>query len=133
MSAELSPDERRLLEDKNFAHVATIRPDGTPHVVPVWVEVDDDGNVALNSAEGRVWPRNARRDPRVTVTVQNHENPYEYVSITGRVVEDTHEGADEHIDRLSHKYLGKDYPYRVPGEQRVTFRIAPERVSHSSG
>jgi PPOX class probable F420-dependent enzyme len=133
MSAELSPEERRLLEGKNFAHVATIRPDGTPHVVPVWVDVDDDGNVALNSAEGRVWPRNARRDPRVTVTVQNHENPYEYVSITGRVVEDTHEGADEHIDRLSHKYLGKDYPYRAPGEQRVTFRIAPERVSHSSG
>jgi PPOX class probable F420-dependent enzyme len=133
MSAKPSPEERRLLEDKNFAHVATIRPDGTPHVVPVWVDVDDDGNVALNSAEGRLWPRNVRRDPRVTVTVQKHENPYEYVSITGRVVEDTHAGADEHIDRLSHKYLGKDYPYRTPGEQRVTFRIAPERVTHSSG
>ena len=72
-----------------------------------------------------------RRDPRVTLTVLNHEKPYEFVSIRGRLVEDTHEGADEHIDKLAKKYMGVDsYPFRQEGEQRVTFKIRPERVIH---
>jgi PPOX class probable F420-dependent enzyme len=133
MSSELTGEARALLEAKNFAHVGTIRKDGTPHVVPVWVDVDN-GHVTLNSAEGRAWPRNVRRDPRVTIEVQNMENPYEYVEIRGRVTEATHEGADEHIDKLAKKYLGEDeYPFRRPGEQRVMFRIAPEWVKHSGG
>jgi PPOX class probable F420-dependent enzyme len=133
MSQELTGDARALLENPNFAHVATIRCDGSPHVVPVWVDVDN-GHVALNSAEGRAWPANARRDPRVAITVQNLDNPYEYVTIRGRVVADTHEGADEHIDKLARKYLGQDtYPFRQPGEQRVLFRIEPERVIYNGG
>jgi PPOX class probable F420-dependent enzyme len=131
--AELEGRSRELLEDKNFANVGVIRPDGTPHVVPVWVDVED-GSVTLNSAEGRLWPELARRDPRVTITVQNHENPYEYVTIRGHVDDVTHEGADEHIDALAHKYLGEDkYPFRRPGEQRVKLRITPEAVHHSGG
>ena len=128
--AELEGRSRELLEDRNFANVATIRPDGTPHVVPVWVDVED-GDIILNSAEGRVWPRLARRDPRVTITVQNTENPYEYVTIQGHVEDATHEGADAHIDALAQKYLGEEtYPFRQPGEQRVKLRIAPDRVRH---
>ena len=88
----------------------------------------------LNSAEGRQGPENVRRDPRVTVTVVNHDNPYEYAQIRGKVVEDTHEGADENIDKLAKKYLDKDeYPFRQPGEQRVMFRIEPERVKLHGG
>jgi PPOX class probable F420-dependent enzyme len=122
---------RELLEEKNFANVATLREDGTVHVTPAWVDVDDD-KVVLNTAEGRAWPKLARRDPRVTVTVQNLENPYEYVTITGHVVKDTHEGADAHIDSMAKKYLGQDtYPFRQPGEQRVIFEIAPDRIHHS--
>jgi PPOX class probable F420-dependent enzyme len=119
-----------LLRAKNFAQVATLRADGSVHVAPVWVDVQD-GMPVLNSAEGRAWPRNLERDPRVTVTVQNMDNPYEYVTIRGRVAERTHEGADEHIDSLAKKYLGQDtYPFRQPGEQRVIFRVAPEHVHH---
>ena len=119
---------RQLLEAKNFAHVATIGKDGTPHVVPVWVHTDGE-NVFLNSSEGRAWPSNLERDPRVTITVTNHENPYEYVEIRGRVAEKTHEGAKEHIDELAKKYLGADeYPYLQPGEQRIKYVIAPERT-----
>lgn len=125
---------RQLLEARNFANVATVREDGTVHLTPTWVDVDDDGEVILNTAEGRVWPKLARRHPNVTITVQNQENPYEYVTVTGHVVEDTHDGADEHIDEMAKKYLGEEtYPFRQPGEQRVILKIAPDRVVHNSG
>jgi PPOX class probable F420-dependent enzyme len=121
---------RALLEAPNFATVATLRPDGAPHVAPVWVDVQDDA-VVLNSARGRVWPTNLERDPRITVTVQNRENPYEYVTIRGHVAEMTEEGADRHIDALAKKYLGIDeYPSRRPGERRVIVRVAPDLVVH---
>jgi PPOX class probable F420-dependent enzyme len=128
MSASIDDRSRGLLESKNFCHVGTIRKDGTPHVVPVWVDVEND-EVLLNTAEGRAWIANADRDPRVTLTVQNLENPYEYVEIRGRVSERTNAGADEHINALAKKYLGVDeYPYRQPGEVRVKVRVSPERV-----
>ena len=126
--AELEGRIRNLLEDRNFADVATIRSDGTPHVVPVWVDTED-GVVRLNSAEGRLWPKLARRDPRITVTVQNMQNPYEYAEIRGHVVDATHEGADEHVDALAKKYLGEDrYPWRSPGERRVSFLVEPTHI-----
>jgi PPOX class probable F420-dependent enzyme len=133
MADKIEGRVRELLEQPNFVAVATIGGDGTPDVKVVWADVDD-GHVVLNSAEGRRWPENLRRDPRVTVTVVNHENPYEYATIRGRLAEDTHEGADENIDALAKKYLGKDeYPFRQPGEQRVMFRIEPQRVVHHGG
>ena len=132
MAATISEKERAILEAPNFAHVATVRADGSPHGVLVWVDLEGD-RVALNSAEGRAWPRNVERDPRISLTIANGENPYEYVEIRGRVVEDTHEGADENIDALSKKYLGQEtYPFRQPGEQRIIFRIEPEAVRHQT-
>jgi PPOX class probable F420-dependent enzyme len=132
MSSKIEGRAEQLLKDKNFCHVATLRPDGSVHAAPVWVDVQD-GLAVLNTAEGRAWPRNLERDPRVTLTVQSMENPYEYLTIRGRVAERTHEGADEHIDALAGKYLGKDeYPYRQPGEQRVIIRVQPEYV-HTHG
>lgn len=124
---------RELIEGKNFVYVGTIRKDGSPAVNPTWVDVED-GLVVLNSAEGRAWPRNLRRDGRVTLTVTNAENPYEYAEIRGHVVDDTHDDAEEHIDRMAQKYLGQErYPLRQPGEQRVKFKIAPDRVFHNPG
>ncbi len=128
MSATIEGRSEELLSGKNFANVSTIRKDGSVHTVPVWVDVQD-GLPVLNTAEGRAWPRNLERDPRVTLTVQNMENPYEYVSIRGHVAERTHAGADEHIDALAKKYMGVDeYPMRQPGEQRVIIRVEPENV-----
>ena len=100
MSDKLEGRARELLEQPNFAAVATLDKDGTPDVKVVWAHVDD-GHVVLNSAEGRKWPNNLRRDPRITVTVINNENPYEYAVIPGRLAGDTHEGADENIDSLA--------------------------------
>ena len=136
MSTSIARIEGRaeeLLKAKNFAHVATLRADGSMQVAPTWVDVQD-GRPTLNTAEGRAWPRNLERDPRITLEVQNMENPYEYVEIRGRVVERTHEGADEHIDQLAKKYLGVDrYPMRQPGEQRVIIRVEPEHVRVMGG
>jgi PPOX class probable F420-dependent enzyme len=132
VSARIEGRSEELLKAKNFCNVATLRPDGSVHAVPVWVDVQE-GIAVLNTAEGRTWPRNLERDPRVTLTVQNIENPYEYVQIRGHVDERTLEGADEHIDALARKYLGRDtYPARRPEEQRVIIRIAPDHI-HTRG
>jgi PPOX class probable F420-dependent enzyme len=130
MPVPLDARSQELLEATNFAQVATIRRDGSPHVTPVWVDVRD-GLVWLNSAQGRAWPANLRRDPRVALNVQNLENPQENLEIRGEASEITPDGADEHIDYLAKKYLGLDsYPYRQPGEQRLIIRITPEWVRH---
>lgn len=124
------PPVRALLEAPNFAHVATLRKDGTPSVVPVWCHTDGE-HVIVNSSEGRAWPAHLDRDPRTTITVMNMQNPYEYAQIFGRVAERTTQDANEVIDSLAKKYLDLDtYPFRQPGEQRVTYRIAPEKVVH---
>jgi len=128
MGIKIEGKAEELLKGKNFAHVATLRADGSVQSAPVWVDVQD-GRAVVNSAEGRAWPRNLERDPRITLTVQNMENPYEYVEVRGSVAERTHDGADEHIDALAQKYLGQDtYPYRQPGEQRVIIRVEPDHV-----
>jgi PPOX class probable F420-dependent enzyme len=132
MSVKIEGRAEELLKGKNFCNVASLRADGTVHGVPVWVDIQDSRPV-LNSAEGRSWVRNLERDPRVTLTVQNLENPYEYLEIRGRVAERTRDGADEHIDSLAKKYMGVDeYPLRQPGEQRVIIRVEPEHV-HAFG
>lgn len=128
MSLKIEGRGEELLKAKNFCHVATLRADGSVHGVPVWVDIQD-GQPVVNSAEGRAWPTNLQRDPRVTLTVQNMENPYEYLEVRGRVSEITREGADEHIDSLAKKYMDKDeYPLRQPGEQRVIIRVEPEHA-----
>ena len=128
MSSKIEGRAEELLKGKNFAHLATLRPDGSVQVAPTWVDLQD-GRVVVNTADGRAWPRNLERDPRITLEVQNMENPYEYVEIRGRVAERTQEGANAHIDALAKKYLGVDeYPYRQPGEQRVIIRVEAEHV-----
>jgi len=129
VAAALPDDARELLEAPNIAHLTTLMPDGSPQVTPVWV--DYDGRyVLVNTAEGRQKPRNVRRDPRVALSLTDRENPYVWAMIRGRAVELTHEGADDHIDRLAKKYLGEDrYPFRQAGEQRVIVKIEPLRVT----
>ncbi len=122
----LSADALRLLgEGKNMATIATVMSDGSPQVTVVWIDTDGE-HVVFNTAEGRVKTNNLRRDPRVAVSVLNADNPYEQVTIRGRVTEMSHEGADDHINALAKKYLGIDeYPHRQPGERRVIVKITP--------
>ncbi len=127
MTVEFTDRARAVLEAPNLACLATVDAGGAPCVQPVWFDLDGE-TIRLNSIEGRAWPRRVRRDGRVSVCVVNSAEPTEYVEIRGRIVEDTHEGADEHIDALSRRYIGIDYPNRFEGEQRILFRVRPERV-----
>ena len=118
-----------LFQKKAFAHLATLMTDGRPQVTPVWCDFDGT-HLRINTAKGRVKDRNMRRDPRVTLTIQDPDNPYRYLEVRGRVVEITEEGADRHIDSLAKKYLGVDkYPYRQSDETRVIYTIQPEHVA----
>jgi PPOX class probable F420-dependent enzyme len=125
----LNEKQARLFLDPNFGAVATIRPDGTPHVTPVWVDFDGE-HVLFNTATGRAKWRHMRRDPRVTIEVYAQEDPYEYVTVTGTVELEESEQANRHIDKLSEKYTGNPkFQSHRPGERRVIVRITPERVS----
>ena len=117
-----------LTGKKAFASLATLMPDGTPQVTPVWFDWDGR-NLIFNSARGRQKDKNVRRDSRVTMTIIDPENPYRYVEVRGRVTDITQEGAADHIDKMAKKYLGKDkYPFAQPGEVRVLYTVRPEKV-----
>lgn len=124
----LSDGQKEFFRKPNFGHLATLEPDGAPHVTPVWIDVDDE-HILINTAKGRKKVRNVERDPRVSVEIAEQDNPYSMLSVQGKVVGITSEGADEHIDAMAKKYLGKDsYPFRQPGEQRLIMRIKPVKV-----
>lgn len=129
MSLSIPDKYRDLFTKRAFASLATLMPDGSPQVTPVWVDLDGD-LVLVNTARGRQKDKNMRRDPRVAMAIIDPENPYRYLEIRGRVAEITEEGADAHIDKMAKKYLGADkYPYRQPSETRVIFKVQPERVN----
>jgi len=119
-----------LLNDKKaFAHLATIMPDGTPQVTPVWFDYVG-GAIRVNSARGRVKDRNMKEGAAVALSILDPDNAYRYLQIRGRVRKVTEAGAAAHIDSLTKKYLGKDkYPFGQPGDVRVTYEIEPLRVS----
>ena len=130
--AELSDKGRALIEEPNLGFLATVMPDGSPQVSPVWVDLED-GYVRFNTAVGRVKDKNIRRDPRVAIAVADRNDPYSRIDIRGRVVDIVEGGeAEEHIDALSEKYRGvRPYTGRARGERRVLVRVQPERVSES--
>jgi PPOX class probable F420-dependent enzyme len=118
-----------LFQKKAFANLSTLMSDGSPQVTPVWFDYDGK-YFRINSALGRVKDKNIRRDPRVSLSIQDPENPYRYIQIRGKVVDITQKGADEHIDSLSQKYLGQaKYPGRQPGEVRVLYKIEAQKFS----
>jgi PPOX class probable F420-dependent enzyme len=125
------PSIKSLFENKNFAFVATSMKDGSPHVTPTWVDIEDSV-ILINTAIGRVKQKNVARDPRVSLSVADNNNPYHMVTVNGEIVEQiTGEEAEKHIDKLAKKYLNKDkYPGRAPGEKRILLKIKPKKVVH---
>ncbi|MFB6077941.1 MAG: pyridoxamine 5'-phosphate oxidase family protein [Halarchaeum sp.] len=124
------PDEfHDLFEKRTFAHVTTIDPRGRPHTTPVWVDYDD-GHVLVNTERERRKTKNAERNPNVSVSMTDPDDPYRFCSITGTVAEITEDGAREHIDELAHRYTGDDYDLPIQSP-RVLIRVRPDEVRHS--
>jgi PPOX class probable F420-dependent enzyme len=120
----------KIIKDKNFAFLGTIMKDGRPQVSPIWIDIDDNNNIILfNTAQGRIKHKNISRDPRVSLSLVDKNNPYSMVTIQGTVIEQTTIGADEHIDKLAKKYLNIDrYPSHSPSIKRVICKIKPEKM-----
>jgi PPOX class probable F420-dependent enzyme len=128
MSDRLSAGAVELIEEPVLGNLATVDSRGRPQVTPVWIDHDGD-DVLVNTARGRAKTRNIERNPTVGMSIVDPKDAYHVVVFQGTVTEVTTEGADEHIDFLAKKYLGKDsYPFRRPDEVRVKVRIHPDRV-----
>ena len=121
-----------LEQKKTFAHLATLMPDGSPQVTPVWFDYKD-GRIRVNSAKGRTKSRNMKEGSRVALAITDPDNPYRYIQVRGQVGRVTEEGASAHIDSLAKKYLGQEkYPSARPGEIRIIFEIEPTSA-HAMG
>lgn len=124
--AEAIPEKYQdLFNKKAFANLATVMPDGSPQVTPVWVDYDGS-HVLVNSARGRQKDKNMKQNASVALSILDPENPYRYLEVRGNVTEITEEGAADHIDKMAKKYLGVEaYPFSKEGEVRVLYKIEP--------
>ena len=119
---------RRLFEQKNLVFVATVMPDGSPQLSPVWANFED-GHILVNTAESRIKHKNVLRDPRVAVSVVSADDPLDMTMIRGMVVELIPDYDYTHADKLTLQYMGrKHYPFKRDGEKRVILKIRPDRV-----
>ena len=125
----LDPKVLALLSRPNFAHLATLMPDGSPNVTPVWIGVQED-RILIGSGESSLKIRNLRRDPRLSLSVIDFHDPYEEVQIRGRVVEFREDSNFKIMDEISQKYIGKEFPFRNP-EGRVALIIEVEKARYT--
>jgi PPOX class probable F420-dependent enzyme len=117
-----------LTDKKAIANLATIMPDGSPQVTPVWFDYTN-GRIRVNTAKGRVKARNMVEGSRVALAILDPDNAYRYLQVRGTVARVIEAGAREHIDSLAKKYLGKDvYPWHSPKDVRVIYEIEPLSV-----
>ena len=127
MAIALPQPVKKILQDKAYGHVVTLNADGKPQVTMVWIDVDGD-EVLFNTAEGRLKPKNLRRNPRIVISVQDRNDPQSHMVFHGKATI-TEAGADEHIDKLAKRFLGADtYPFRRPGEKRLIVRTMVDRI-----
>jgi PPOX class probable F420-dependent enzyme len=127
----------KFFRGKNFGFLGTVNKDGSPQVTPTWIDIiekeeNEDGHeeiILINTAMDRLKQKNVSRDPRVSISIVDEDNPYSMVTIKGRVVEQTTEGADEHIDKLAKRYLNAEtYPAHSPSVKRIILKVKPEKI-----
>jgi len=128
MGTALSADVKRLLDGRNFAHLATLMPEGSPHSAPVWVGREGDRIIVCTDEES-VKGRNTRRDPRVALSITDMNDPYSQAQLRGRVVERRRDEGFKHLDTISKKYVGKPWPYREEVPVALVIEIEKARYS----
>ncbi len=129
MAIPLSNEIRALLDGPNFAHLATLMPDGSPQSVPVWVGREND-RVLICTGESSLKGKNTKRDPRVSLSIVDFHDPYKEAQLRGRVVERRPDADLQHMDPVSLKYTGKPFPFRSP-EGRVVLVIEFEKARYT--
>lgn len=127
MAIALPQSVKKIMQDKAYGHVITFNANGTPQVTMVWMDAEGD-EVLFNTADGRLKPKNLRRDPRIIIAVQDRNDPQSHLVFHGKATV-TEAGADDHIDKLAKHFLGADkYPFRRPGEKRLIVRVKVDRI-----
>jgi PPOX class probable F420-dependent enzyme len=122
-------DISKLFKGRNLSYLATLTTDGSPHVTPVWSDIDEQNNILINISEISAKKKHVDKDPRIAISIVEQYNHYNMVSIKGRVIEQTSIGADEHLRKLALKYLGfGKYYYRKPKHKRIILKIKPEKI-----
>lgn len=129
MSSPLSPEAKELIDRPNFAHLATLMPDGSPSATPVWVRRDGE-HLVICMSDDSLKGKNTKRDPRIALSIVDFNSPYEEVQIRGRVIERRPDPDLKVMDLVSHKYIGKPFPMREPGT-RVALIIEIEKARYT--
>ena len=126
---QLSEEIRELIRSANFGHLATLMRDGAPHVDPVWIDLEGE-TIIVCSGTGSLKAKNTKCDARVGLSIIAMDNPYQEAQLRGRVVEHRSDSNFAVIDRLSHKYTGKPFPFRDKPAERVVLVIAVEHARY---
>ena len=129
MAITLSKEIRDLLDSPNFAHLATVMPDGSPQSAPVWVGREGD-RILICTGEGSLKAKNTRRDPHIALSIIDFHDPYKEVQLRGRVVERRPDGDFRYLDPISNKYTGKPFPFRSPNG-RVALVIEIDKARYT--
>ena len=131
MNLKLPEKICNLIDDKNLAHFATLKKDGSPHVAPVWIDRDGD-IILINTTSSRLKYKNVQNDKRVSLSITDYKDPFTWASIIGEVVELSTADAETHIDKMSQKYLGiPKFPMKNTTEPRIMIKIIPIIAKHS--
>ena len=124
----MDPKAKGLFQKKNLIFIATINPDGSPQLTPVWGNYSDE-HILINTAEGRIKHKNVQKDPRVAVSVVDYNNPLNMTTIRGKVIQIIPDYDYSHINKLTKQYMGiSEYPYKRENEKRIIFKIKPEKI-----
>tara|TARA_B100000315_G_scaffold215562_1_gene214922 strand:- start:21 stop:416 length:396 start_codon:yes stop_codon:yes gene_type:complete len=124
----MDPKVEKLFQKKNLIFIATINPDGSPQLTPVWGNYNDN-HILINTAEGRIKHKNVQKDPRVAVSVVDHDNPLNMTTIRGKVVQIISDYDYSHANELTKQYMGiNEYPYKRENEKRIIIKIKPEKI-----
>ena len=126
MGIPLSDDIKTLVRGANFAHLATLMPDGSPQVASVWVDLEGD-RIIVGTSEGSLKAKNAKRDARVALSLVAYDNPYVEAQLRGRVAERWTDSDFKIMDRISRKYIRKEFLMRDNADKRVVLVIEIER------
>ncbi len=124
----MDPKAKGLFQKKNLIFIATINPDGSPQLTPVWGNYSDE-HILINTAEGRIKHKNIQKDPRVAVSVVDYNNPLNMTTIRGKVIQIIPDYDYSHINKLTKQYMGiSEYPYKRENEKRIILKIKPEKI-----